>query len=310
MLIFFGCEKLPNSPTFKVVVIDMRDAVSTKVFRQQFNEAIRLQFSATQIPNVDFVVCQYGVRIQSDCAKEALKLSPSLIYATTTTIAKEIRLLNATTPMIFSGIYDPRAVGLVDNLKRPGKSMTGFVSYAETAKKRLEIITQANKKNKQIGILVDQLSTPNKTEHNLNDVSARLGIKTIEYLIPVQANAAKIKKIICDSNMDAFSFETNVSLRTHYKQIIEALNKCGKAAIFMHRDFVIAGGLMSYGPEDFNYATKAAEYIYRSLNTTDIGDIPIELPTKFVFALNRVASKKLRSPLPANLLNRASEYYQ
>jgi putative tryptophan/tyrosine transport system substrate-binding protein len=309
MFLLYGCGKAPDKPAHKIVVVDMRDAANATIFRQEFVEALRLQFSATQTPSVEFVACQYGIRVQSDCAKEALMLSPSLIYATTTTIAKEIRLLNKTIPMIFSGIYDPRATGLIDDLKRPEKNMTGFVSYAETAIKRLEIISQVSEKNKRIGILVDQLDAANKIENELNDASLRLGIKTTAFLIPFQSNSKKTKKIICDSKMDAFSFETNVSLRAHYKQIIEALNDCGKAAIFMHRDFVIAGGLMSYGPEDFNYATKAAEYIYRSTNTTNLGDIPIELPTKFVFALNRAAAQKLSVPLPVSILNRASEYH-
>jgi putative tryptophan/tyrosine transport system substrate-binding protein len=245
----------------------------------------------------------------SQYAAELVRLNPDVIVATSTPGAKAAQRATAKIPVVFVAVSDPVASGIVDRLARPGGNITGASNFLpSTSAKLIELLTTA---------------VPNLTRfcvlHNPENAGKMLELQELK--TGGQASGAVIVPLEIRSTDD---LERLLSARSHFdcdalitlqeaisfayrKRIAEFAAQNRLPTIFQIREYVEAGGLMSYGLNFCAHYGRAAYYVDRILKGTPPGDLPVELPTTFELIINLATGKSLGLALPPTLLIRADE---
>ena len=245
----------------------------------------------------------------SQYAAELVRLNPDVIVATSTPGAKAAQRATAKIPVVFVAVSDPVASGIVDRLARPGGNITGASNFLpSTSAKLIELLT---------------IAVPNLTRfcvlHNPENAGKMLELQELK--TGGRAFGAVIVPLEIRSTDD---LERLLSTRSHYdcdalitlqeaisfayrKRIAEFAAQNRLPTIFQIREYVEAGGLMSYGLNFCAHYGRAAYYVDRILKGTPPGDLPVELPTTFELIINLATGKSLGLALPPTLLIRADE---
>jgi ABC-type uncharacterized transport system substrate-binding protein len=214
-----------------------------------------------------------------------------------------------TIPIIFSIGSDPVAIGLVPSLNRPGSNVTGVYQFTTgLEEKRLGLLHEMVPKAEVVGVLINPNNSAAESQlHDVKEAASRLGLK----LIIVRANV--------EGEFDA-AFSTLVAQRAgallvcaspffnfRRQQLVGLVTSHGLPAIFEWRDFVLAGGLMSYGTSLSDAYRQAGVYAGRILKGTKASELPIVQSTKFEFVINMGTAKALHIDVPPTLSARADE---
>ncbi|MFL6796438.1 MAG: ABC transporter substrate-binding protein [Xanthobacteraceae bacterium] len=210
-------------------------------------------------------------------------------------------------PVVFAAAQDPVRLGLVANLARPGGNLTGFVLPPEATARRLGLLRELIPSAKRITVLLDPANARDVAS-TVRDVEAAarpsgLQIKTV--------NASSAREVddafagFAGERPDAlfvgpFSPERRVQL-----SLLAAVHKI--PASYPWRDFVEAGGLMSYGPNLKDAYRQAGAYAGRILKGAKPGDMPIMQTSKFELVLNAVTVRLLGLTVPVSVRSLADE---
>jgi putative tryptophan/tyrosine transport system substrate-binding protein len=215
----------------------------------------------------------------------------------------------STIPIIFTGSDFPVKVGLVDSLNRPGGNVTGaslFTSELET--KKFALLRELMPKASLIAILV-----------NPSNPSAESDVQDVESAAASVGQRISLLKASSEREIDA-AFEAVVAERadallvahdpiflSRREQFVALAARHGTPAIYEFREFVLIGGLMSYGSRITENYQLAGKYVGRILKGEKPADLPVQQPTKFELAINLKTAKSLGLEIPATLLARADE---
>jgi putative tryptophan/tyrosine transport system substrate-binding protein len=203
--------------------------------------------------------------------------------------------------------YDPFASGYVKSLARPDGNVTGvFLRQTELAEKQTELLWQAFPDRTHIGILWDAISAP---QFNAAERRAKI--------FGLQVYSLKLENPPYDfeaafGSLAAASTETLLVLSSpHFisarGQIVQLAIQHRMPTMFIFRTYVEAGGLLSYGADFATMHRQAATHVAKILKGAKVGDIPIEQPNRFEFAVNLRTAKAIGIELPTSILLRADE---
>ncbi len=243
-------------------------------------------------------------------AAEFVKTNPDVIVAGFGTLpAKAAQSATATVPVVFTSVGDPIGAGIVKSLNRPGANMTGLGSQtAEISGKRLQILDELAPGIRSIAVLInpDNPFTAVALPELKSAADARgqrleiCEVRTADQL-PTSLEAA-----VKAGATGLTVLETPVLLGLR-RQIVDLAAKLPLLAIYTNRDFVSAGGLLSYGTDRRQQYRRAAELVDKILKGEKPADIPIEQPTKFELVINLRAANALGLKVPDTLLATADE---
>ena len=214
-----------------------------------------------------------------------------------------------TVPIVFVTGADPVRAGLVASLNRPGGNVTGIsLISVELGSKRLGLLRELRPGAARIAVLVD----PNfpLTEFFVSDVQAAASsiTKQIEVLeAPTGRDIDTVFARLAQKPTDALLVGPSPLLNNRRVQIVTLAARHRIPAIYVQRDFVEAGGLMSYAPSIPDAYRQAGIYAGRILKGEKPGDLPVMLPTKFEFVINLKTAKALGLEVPDRLLIAADE---
>jgi putative ABC transport system substrate-binding protein len=246
-------------------------------------------------------------------ATELVRLKVDAIIVRGPEAAKAARRATSTIPIVMSATPDPVGGGLVDSLTRPGGNITGlsFLAEGPLNDKRLELLKEAVPSIDRVAVLANPhaIQDPDgRFEHILRQAARTLGIELVSVTVTTRADLLEALQAIGRANVtgllllpDPHVFEPNRS------SIVGAARERRIPAIYPWRQYVDAGGLMSYGTSIPAFHRRSAFYIDRILKGTKPGDLPIEQPTKFELVINRRAAAEIGIELPVTLLERADE---
>ena len=244
----------------------------------------------------------------AEIAAELVRLKADVIVTSGTQAVMASKNATSVIPIVFATAGDPVGSGLVASLARPGGNVTGLATLAnELAGKRLELLREVVPSLRQLAIM-GNVGNPYITLE-LGEVRAAarmLGLEAITLEIRRAQDLASAFEAL-KSGADALYVCTDALVNTHRIRInIAAL---GERLPTMHgsRDFVEAGGLMSYGPNFPDMFRRTADYVDKILRGAKPGDLPVEQPTKFDLVVNLTTAKALRLEIPPTLLTRADE---
>jgi putative tryptophan/tyrosine transport system substrate-binding protein len=244
----------------------------------------------------------------ADIAAELVRLKVDIIVTYATVPALAAKHATAAIPIVFAAVSDPVGTGLVANLARPGANATGLSNQmVDTAGKKLEFLREVVPGLRRLAILVNVSNPAVVLEMGEVQVAARtsgLEVATSE-IRRVEDIASAIDAL--KNRADALYVCADPLVNTHRIRV----NTLALAARLptMHglREYVEAGGLMSYGPNLPDLFRRAADYVDKILRGTKPGDIPVEQPTKFDFVVNLTTAKALGLEVPPTLLARADK---
>jgi putative tryptophan/tyrosine transport system substrate-binding protein len=211
-------------------------------------------------------------------------------------------------PIVFAIAVDPVGSGLVANLSHPGSNVTGLSLQAtDIAGKRLELLREAVPGLRRLAIMFDAGYPASVKESSEAQAVARTvglevaphGIRRAED-IPPAFEALK-------AEADALYVVDNALVTANRMRITALARSTRLPTTFPGRDFVQAGGLMSYGPDYQALFRRAGDYVDKILHGTKPGDIPVEQPTKFELVVNLKTAKALGLEVPLHIQQLADE---
>ena len=244
-----------------------------------------------------------------ELAAELVRLDLDAVVTGGTPAAKALASATRTIPIVVAIIADPVAAGLVDSLARPGRNLTGFSIVApDLSGKRLELLKEIVAGLSSVAVISNAANPQARIELNETQVAARgLGLRLESVQISPERSVEKAFESIEGSSVQALIVLTDAILYSQRDRIVALAAERRLPAMYFFRDFVTAGGLMSYAPSDADLFRRAAGYVDRILKGSNPADLPIEQPTKFELVINLATAKTLGLSVPQDLLARADE---
>jgi putative ABC transport system substrate-binding protein len=245
-------------------------------------------------------------------AAQLVQRRVDLILANGTQAALVAKRATDVIPIVASAMADPVADGLVASLARPGGNVTGNTFLGpELGLKRLQLL----KETLPAAIRFAALQQPQVySERTMQNMRGEMGEKAQGLGLALQIFSAS-KPEDFDAAFEAMTEWRAEALVTfpspmfyrHYRRLVEVAAKHRLPTMFVFRQAVEAGGLMSYGADIPALSQISAKQVAKILRGTKPGDLPVEQPTKFELVLNRTTAKSLGLDLPATLLAAADD---
>jgi ABC-type uncharacterized transport system substrate-binding protein len=283
--------------------------------------AVRLETFRQQLRNLGWIegksiTFEYRFAEQKperlpELAADLVRLEVDLIVVTSNPAALAAKNATATIPIVMTTSTDPVAIGLVASLARPGGNVTGLSSLApELNTKRLEVLKDAVPKRARVGLL-RWPGTNMTSDLQLKELRpAALALKLKLEEIEMQPDAKGLESAFQTAKqkqVDAIMTTPDSRFFDERKRIVGLAGKYRLPAIYPQKEFVEAGGLMSYGTDSTDLYRRAAVYVDKILKGAKPADLPVQQATKFEFVINLKAAKQIGLTIPPNVLARADK---
>jgi putative ABC transport system substrate-binding protein len=241
-------------------------------------------------------------------AAELTALKPAVLFANGPA-APPAKAATSTIPIVFTTGFDPVRLGLVRSLARPGGNITGVsIMNVELAPKRLQLMREVMPTAATISVLVNP-DNPNN-EMLTKEVHATAGALGVQIQIQRARTAADIAAVfenMSSQRIGALVVGTDPFFTTQSVQLAELSLQRGIPTIFQYREFVTAGGLVSYGPSLTDVYRQAGIYVGRILKGEKPADLPVPQVTNVELMINLKTARAIGIDLPLSLLGRADE---
>ena len=241
--------------------------------------------------------------------QELVRNKVDVIVAMCTPEAASAKKFTTTIPIVMASTGDPVKAGLVQSLSHPGGNITGLSAMSPPlSAKRVGLLKETFPKLTQITALWNPGRPDNVPEIKaMQEAAALLGIK-------FQSDEVRTRDELA-IQLDAIGWDGTQSLLdasdpligSETRTIAERAAKLKLPTISGDRSYVVAGGLMSYGPDYRKLHRRAADYVDKILKGAKPGDLPIEQPTNFELVINKKAAIALGVTIPYSVLIRADE---
>jgi putative ABC transport system substrate-binding protein len=215
----------------------------------------------------------------------------------------------STIPIVFTSSSDPVKLGLVDSFSRPGSNLTGVhVLSSLLAAKRLELLRQLLPANTLIAVLVNP-KNPNAdlTQAELQDAARTLGQSISLVKASTETEIDALFASLSDRRGSALLVNVDAFFLARRDQFVSLAANNVIPTIYAQREFVAAGGLISYGPNNAELYRQVGIYAGRILKGEKPADLPVVQPTKFELVINLKTAKALGLTVPDKLLALADE---
>ena len=244
-----------------------------------------------------------------ELAKELVDLKVDVITTLSTPAALAAKNATKTIPIVFSGVGDPVGAAVVPSFSHPGGNVTGISILAtELSAKRLEILKEIVQNATPVAMFWND-TNPGMVlrAHEAQNAAVTLDLNLqsigVHDLISFDAAFAKIN----GSQFNALLTLVDPFTREHRQRIVDFAAERHLPAIYESREFVDAGGLVSYGPSLPALLRRSADYVSMIFKGAKPGDIPVEQPTKFELIINLKTARALGLTIPPTVLERADE---
>ena len=248
-------------------------------------------------------------RVQAYAA-ELVDAAPDLIVAVSTPAAAALKQATHTIPIVLAVVADPLGQGLVASLSRPGGNITGFANLEFTiVGKWLELLNEIAPDVRRVALIFNPLTAPYYSVflRELRTAPASLVAELVEAPVrdeaEIEAAIAALAREPAGGLISAGDPFTNA----HRALIIALAEQHRLPAVYLLRQTVAEGGLMSYGPDTVDIVRRSASYVDRILKGAAPGELPVQHPTKFELAINLNTAKALGLDVPLFLQQRADE---
>jgi putative ABC transport system substrate-binding protein len=251
-----------------------------------------------------------GTEEVAQLASDLVRREVAVIVASGPTAALAAKRATPAIPIVFMSGADPVQIGLVSSFNRPDANITGFyLTVMELPAKRLALVRELLPMAKRIAVLVNP-SVAATAEPTVQGVGIAGRALKLEVEVFNASNSAEIDAAFVTLSKwqpDALLVGSDPLFITAQMQIVALAARHALPAIHFQRDYVEAGGLMSYGPDYADSYRQAGAYVGRVLRGKKPSDLPVQQSTKLELMINLKTAKALGLEIPAILLARADE---
>src|SRR4051795_9584761 len=242
-------------------------------------------------------------------AIELVRLAPHVIVTVATPATLAVSRATSSIPIVVATAGDLVRSGAVQSIARPGGNVTGVSLYSvELSQKRLEVLIEAIPTIKRVGVLGNANNLYNRLQwDDTKPAGASLGLE----LLPTFANGVSDLEGVFSGlekeHLDALVLLSDATFNAERYRIARLANALRIPTMHDAREFVEAGGLMSYGPNIPALSRQAATFVDKILKGASPADLPVEQPSIFELAVNLKAARLLDRAMPSTILARADE---
>ena len=247
-----------------------------------------------------------------ELAAELVRLKVDIIVASgADTLVRAAKSATKTIPIVMSGRgIDPIEAGLVESLARPGGNVTGLTNLTgELGGKRLELLKEAVPKLARVAMLYDPaaLGSVRELKEDLPVTARALGLTIRSWEARATNDFEKVFAALNKQRPDGLYVTGGSLMAANQKRIVAFALKSRLPSMYFTREFVDAGGLMSYGADQADSYRRVAYFVDRILKGAKPADLPVEQPTKFELVINLKTAKQIGLTIPPEVLARANK---
>jgi putative tryptophan/tyrosine transport system substrate-binding protein len=246
----------------------------------------------------------------SIAAEELVRLNVDLIFATTARVIRAAKEATNKIPIVMPAASDPVGDGFIASLARPGGNITGMSAMIlELEGKRLELLREIIPSIARVSFLNYGTDlTAQRSTQEAQDAGRRMGIRIQLLLISDAKDLEGAFSAMVKERANALAVQplliTNIG---QGRRIAELAVKNRLPTVADSKDFIDAGGLLSYGPDRLALWSRAATFVDKILKGAKPADLPVEQPTKFELVINLKTAKQIGLIIPQNVLARADK---
>jgi len=243
-----------------------------------------------------------------EIAAEFVRLKVDVIFTQGTASVIAAKQAAAVIPIVFAAVADPVSTGLVASLPRPGGNVTGLSNQlVDLVGKRIEMLREVLPGLRTLAIMANVGNPGSLLEMGeVSSIARTLGFEVVTLEIRRGEDIAPAFEAL-KGRADALYVCVDPLLNTNRIRINTLAQSARLPTMYGLREYVEAGGLVSYGPNIVNQYRRAADYVDKILRGARPADLPVEQPTKFDLVINLTAAKALSLTVPPSLLALADE---
>jgi putative tryptophan/tyrosine transport system substrate-binding protein len=243
-----------------------------------------------------------------ELAAELVGLKVDLIVAAGTPAIQAANEATSTIPIIMATSGDPVASRLIPSFARPGGNVTGLASLSiGLSVKRFDLMKEALPGITRIGVFWDPSSADKQNDfRETAGAAGAAGVEVRPLYVEAAADLEQAAEVIRTWHPDALVTLLDGLVR----EVSDLALSARLPSICEGRGFVLAGGMMSYGPNPVSWSGHAATYIDKILKGAKPADLPVEQPTTFEFWVNLKTASELGITIPQSVLQQATEAVQ
>ena len=244
-----------------------------------------------------------------DLAVELVRLKVDVLVTRGTPASLAAKNATTTIPIVMAAIGEPVGTGMVGSLAQPGGNVTGLSAFVnELAAKRIEIMREIVPKISRMAMIdnMGNASVPAAWDETKKATLA-FGIQPLLYDVRKPEDIGAAFDAAVAQRADAITVGNDSVFITSRLRVVGLAAKHQLPAIYATREFVDAGGLLSYAAHYPDLYRRAASYVDKIFRGAKAGDLPVEQPTKLELVINIKAAKALGLDVPFQLQQRADE---
>jgi len=307
----FSAEAQQPAKIPRIGFLDNSTAAGSAVLVEAFRQELRkLGWIEGKNIAIEYRFAEQKNERVPELAADLVRLKVDLIVVAGTRPALAAKSATTTIPIVITVAGDPVGAGLVASLARPGGNVTGLSSLlTELGTKRLEILKDAFPKLTRVGFLRPSGGSVLLSDLQLKELrSAAVALKVKLEEIETEPDPKGLESAFQTAQQRQVGAIMTMSTRpfsAERKRIVELAGKYRLPAIYPDKEFVEAGGLMSYGADIVDSYRRVANYVDKILKGATPADLPVEQPIKFEFVINLKTAKQIGLTIPQSMLYRA-----
>ena len=247
-------------------------------------------------------------RTRSDAA-ELVALAPEVIMVTSSLPTVSVQRATRTLPIVFVLVADPVGAGITENMARPSGNATGFTPFEfTTAAKYLELLKEIAPNLTRVAVTVDNNAVGSVGQlEAIRSAAPAMGVEVRPFDVRDAGEIERSLTAFARGSDEGLIVTAIAAANIHRDLFISLAHRHRLPAIYPYRTNVTAGGLVCYGPDQFDIYQRAAGYVDRILKGARPADLPVQAPTKYEMVINLKTAKSLELAVPPALLARADE---
>jgi putative tryptophan/tyrosine transport system substrate-binding protein len=245
-------------------------------------------------------------------AEELVGMTPDVLVANGGTATQFLLQATQTIPIVFAFVPDPVGSGFVNSLSKPGGNATGFTQFEYgIGGKWLELLREIIPSVKRVAVIRDPTGAAGVGQFAvIQAVAAAQGVETQPVNVRDPAELERELGAFASVSDGGLIVTSSTNALVHRDLIIGLAAKNKLPAVYAQREFVNAGGLVSYGTNLFALLRNAAGYVDRILKGEKPANLPVQAPTKFELVVNTKTAVALGIEFPQTVLARAEDATQ
>jgi putative ABC transport system substrate-binding protein len=240
---------------------------------------------------------------------ELVQLKVDVIVTGTAAAVRPALELTSTIPIVMTGMNDPVGRGIIASLARPGGSVTGLASSQDdSTPKQLELLAETIPGLRRVGLLINPTSSVSDPVVDAARVVAQK--VRLDIVLAHARDSAEIERAfatLSGESVGAVLIYSDAVYFVDRQHLVEIALKYRLPTMFAMREYVEAGGLMSYGEPLYEFYRRAAAFVDKIFKGAKPAELPVEQPTRFHLVINRKTADALGVTIPALLYIFADE---